>query len=162
ADGSSRLVDRSIVVAAADRPAEPILAHLLNPGPGPLLCPKWSPDGRYLAGLHTNDMYLIEPAPGGRSVIPFGSASHMPGGDAWARDSSRIAIVAAGRIIVFRLADEGSETLYVTAADPTSLAWAADDMSIVFVSNKGRGSTVRVWDLVKRTETALRLEGDQS
>jgi Tol biopolymer transport system component len=111
--------------------AQPNGVHILDlrtnrtttlPGSRDFYLPRWSPDGRFLVALHTDDQYLY--------LYDFGAATWQPlakmpsGYPNWSRDSKNVYFVsnAAGRRTVFRvnMADRMVEKVaYLDSIEPS-------------------------------------------
>lgn len=136
--GGWQVDGRAIVVVGINEhgdPTPPLMRFVLPTGPGPMVCPKWSPTGRSLAFRVGAELWIADTASGGTRVVPITSVTTEEENElAWSRDASKIAVAEPGQIRVVHI-DGGASTLIpVAGAAPRSLGWTANDDRIVYDS----------------------------
>jgi len=118
--------------------------------PAPILAPRWSPDGRFLAFASYRDgkpdVYVASPSGGGvKKVVSF-KGLNLPG--AWSPD---------GRRLLLTLSKDGNEEIYVMDAASAQLrrlthhsaidvspVWSPDGRKIAYVSNRSGSPQIYV------------------
>ncbi len=158
---------RAIVVVGVNDhgdPTQPLMRFVLPPGLGPMVCPEWSPSGRFLAFSVDAELRIVDIASGETRVVPI---TRVTGAEAveleWSRDGSKIAVAEPGQIRVIDVDGGGAPTVIpVQGAEPRSLGWTAGDHRIVYVSVvpvDENATAVYVVDLDGRNDTQLSPQG---
>ena len=136
--GGWQVDGRAIVVVGINEhvdPTPPLMRFALPTGPGPIVCPKWSPSGRSLAFRVGAELWIADTASGTTRVVPITSVTTEEENElAWSHDGTRIAVAEPGMIRIVHVDGSASTLIPVEGAAPRSLGWAANDQAIVYVS----------------------------
>jgi dipeptidyl aminopeptidase/acylaminoacyl peptidase len=159
--GNWPVQDRAIVIAAAERPDVPLVRAAASAEPGLMLCPTWSPDGRFVAILSSTELSVIDAESGSldgilRTAIPQSGVAAL----AWSRDGTRIAIGEFEQIVILRLTNRTERVLPVADGSVRTLAWTADDGGIAYLEDgipSGTNPEARLIDLSSGREMKLDL-----
>ena len=150
--------DRAVVVVglnAAGEASEPLVRVAVDQSPGPIPCPEWSPDGRYVAFRSQDKLWTADTVSGRTTEFPAGADRRgVPGmarklssdfdGFAWSRDGSRIAVPDHdGHIRIVNVGD-GSSSLIPVEVESRSVVWLAEDARIAYLATEGVGDGVAV------------------
>ena len=81
------------------------------PGSKGLFSPRWSPDGRYVAGLSANSLRLLLYDLASQQWRPLVERTYV-GYPAWARDSASLFVTEDGRRVRYRIADGRREVVH--------------------------------------------------
>ena len=136
--GGWQVDGRAIVVVGVNEHGDPtpaLMRFAIPGGLGPMVCPEWSPTGRFLAFRVGADLWIADTASGGTRVVPIASVTGRERGELeWSRGGSRIAVAEPGQIRVVRVDGAASTLIPVDGAAPRSLGWTAGDNRIVYIS----------------------------
>jgi Tol biopolymer transport system component len=132
--------DRAVVVVGLNDQGDPspaIMHVTAGADAGPIPCPEWSPNGRYVAFRVGPELWIADTASGETRVVPIIPEAGWEQNDLeWSRDGSLIAVSEPGQIRVVRM-DGGPSTLIpVKGATPGSLGWTAGDDRIIYISSE--------------------------
>ena len=161
--GNWPVTDRAVVVVAADRPDTPLVRTVASAEDGQMLCPRWSPDGRFVATVSLTVVSVIDATSGSRVAIPLVTASSRGQSApdfAWSRDGTRIAVGQPGLIDIVRLSDQMEQVLPAAGGTVISLAWTANDAGLAYIEDglaSASNPKARLIDLSTGTETALEV-----
>jgi Tol biopolymer transport system component len=129
---------RAIVVVGVNEHGDPTPAlsrFALPAGLGPMVCPEWSPTGRFLAFRDGAELWIADTASGTTRAIPITPVTTEEENElAWSRDGSEIAVAEPGQIRIVHVDGGASTVIPVEGAAPRSLGWTAGDDRIVYVS----------------------------
>jgi Tol biopolymer transport system component len=164
--GGWQVDGRAIVVVGINGhgdPTPPLMRFALPSGPGPMVCPKWSPSGRSLAFRAGAELWIADTASSTTRVVPITSVTTNEENElAWSRDGSKIAVAEPGQIRVVRVDGGASMVIPVAGAAPRSLGWTASDDRIVYdsvVPVDEIGIAVRVVDVDGTNDSQLSSHG---
>ena len=155
---------RAIVVVGVDEHGDPTAAlsrFTLPAGLGPIVCPEWSPTGRFLAFSVGAQLWIADATTGTTRMIPITSVTTKGNNEfAWSRDGSAIAVAEPGQIRVVHVDDGTSTVIPVEGAAPRSLGWTAGDDRIVYVD--GIEAAVHLVELDGTHDTLISSHGPAS
>jgi len=136
ARGAWPVHDRAIVVVGSSARGD-ISAPLMRVAlaePGRMVCPEWSPTGRYVAYRAGVELFVADVTSGSTRVFPIVSVIGQEENELeWSRDGSMIAVAEPGQIRVIHV-DGAPWLIHVDGGAPRSLGWTAGDARIVYVS----------------------------
>ena len=136
------------MVVELSNASKPLMRVTLPSDPGAIACPKWSPNGRYVAFRAGAGLWVADTTSGKTTVFQVGATPWGQQGFAWSRDGSRVAVAELGQIRVVPINGSTPAVIQVTGGVPGrytgSMGWTADDDAIVYVSTDPEGDALAV------------------
>jgi Tol biopolymer transport system component len=97
--------------------------------------PTWSPDGRWISAVETNDYYL-------NVVAPRGGSRHRVDSLSWSNDGSRVAYTSRGTGAgLFIGPSDWSTAKLVIPKSVAAVGWAPDDSAFAYANRASGGSS---------------------
>jgi Tol biopolymer transport system component len=157
--------DRAVVLVHVDTDGDvvpaPALARIdVATEAGEIVCPIWSPDGRFVAFRVGLEIRVADVGTGELRVFPVTRSSSSHEGFAWSHDGGRLAAVEPRQILVIHLDGAAPEQIPVPLAGAASdaLGWTAGDKEIVYdydAVDSGDGHPARAVDVATMQDREL-------
>lgn len=132
----------------------------------PLMSPKWSPDGRFIAYVsfegNRSAIKIVDVARG--SIKKVSNFPGINGAPAWSPDGKSLAVVLSKdgtpNLYIVSLIDNSLQRITKSRAIDTEPYWSPDGKSLVFTSNRGGGPQIYRVLLGTGEVSRLTFDGD--